>query len=577
MPKISYIKIENFRKLKKFEYQFSKVSNVVCIVGRGDSGKSTLLEAISLVLSPSWNESFNDSDFTDLDVSNPINIETIVYDLPESLNTITGAGLFYTFLDKETLNVIDDITDNSIPAIRIKLTVTSELEPKWIMKNATSEQSMRASDRAKLNVFLISDLIDRHFSWNKGTPLASLLKKEQTEKPLADQTNVLLDVVRNTKKQFDDTSWDKFSKVQEEFVKTANKFGLNIEKIKTTIDWKDLYYSEGRLCLHEDNIPFRLKGKGSKRLLSIALQISLFEQSGIILIDEVEQGLEPDRVQQLVQTLKKIPHAQIFLTTHSSNVVVELDVHDIFKLSNNTLFNFPKNGINQQFARTNPEAFFARRLLIAEGATEVGILRALNSYLGQDDINLSAKGIRIVNGGGGSHMISYCEAIKTAEYDICLLRDNDRPEDDRKLIELEKSGYKIVCTEKGLCIEKQLFKNLTWPAVIKLFELGKTIKRDKELKPLRDNGFIDEKYDLLEDSPVIREFLGKISNGELDSEGKSTTTSDEKSKYSWFKTITHGEEIGIILFSDLQNTKGTHLYQMFESLINWTNSNARPE
>ena len=47
-------------KIRKFARE------LVCLVGRGDSGKTTLLEAIKCVFSPVWNHSFYDVDFYQL-------------------------------------------------------------------------------------------------------------------------------------------------------------------------------------------------------------------------------------------------------------------------------------------------------------------------------------------------------------------------------------------------------------------------------------------------------------------------------------------------------------------------------
>lgn len=572
MPKISYIKIENFRKLKRFEYQFDKDSNIICIVGRGDSGKSTLLEAISLVLSPSWNIAFNDSDFTDLDINNPIRIEAIVYDLPDKLYTTAGSGLCTTFLNEQTL-CEEELTDSSIEAVRIILTVMSDLEPKWMMANTMTEQIIKASDRAKLNVFLVSDFVDKHFSWNKGTPLASLLKKEMMDIPVKDNTSSVLDIFREAKWKFDEAKLEKFSGVEDKFVTTASKYGFSIEDIKTSIDWKDLYYSEGRLCLHDGKIPFRLKGKGSKRLLSIALQLSLIEGSGIILIDEVEQGLEPDRVQQFVSTLKKESGAQIFLTTHSSSVAVELSVNDIFIMNETTLYNFPKDNNSQSLARTNPEAFFAKRIIIAEGSTEVGLLRAVNDSLQEKGFNLSTKGIRIVNGGGAAKMINYCNVFLDAGYNVCFLCDNDRPEDKKKIDNLKDRGVRIIQTEENLCAEKQLFKDVSWKTVIQLFELGKVISGNKAISSLKTAGMLNDNNELIGDSTEVRELLGVLSSEKGIDKGEKPFPKNDEPK-SWFKTITHGEEMGSIVLSDFENLKETYLGSMIDQLIGWIKSDA---
>ena len=56
-------------------------------------------------------------------------------------------------------------------------------------------------------------------------------------------------------------------------------------------------------------------GKGSKRLLSMAIQLALAKAGGIVLIDEIEQGLEPDRIRTIINKLSQVETGQIFVTT----------------------------------------------------------------------------------------------------------------------------------------------------------------------------------------------------------------------------------------------------------------------
>jgi putative ATP-dependent endonuclease of OLD family len=86
MARICELKINNFRGIKTFSQKFNK--NFICLLGRGDSGKTTILDAISLVLSPNWNNSFYDSDFYNGTVDNTIEMEVSLLDLPEKLGFI---------------------------------------------------------------------------------------------------------------------------------------------------------------------------------------------------------------------------------------------------------------------------------------------------------------------------------------------------------------------------------------------------------------------------------------------------------------------------------------------------------
>src|ERR1035437_3602344 len=108
MARIHTLKIANYRCIEKFEYVF-KDSSFVCLIGRGDSGKTTILCAISAVLSPNWNYNFYDTDFHRSNVENSIEIEVSLYDLPIELLTDSKYGLY-----KRLLNVENEIVDDLI-------------------------------------------------------------------------------------------------------------------------------------------------------------------------------------------------------------------------------------------------------------------------------------------------------------------------------------------------------------------------------------------------------------------------------------------------------------------------------
>ena len=78
--KIRHIKIERFRGIRKMEWRVG--GDFVCLVGPGDSTKTTILDAVEFALSPRWNIPFDDSDFYNADTSAPIVITLTVGDRP---------------------------------------------------------------------------------------------------------------------------------------------------------------------------------------------------------------------------------------------------------------------------------------------------------------------------------------------------------------------------------------------------------------------------------------------------------------------------------------------------------------
>lgn len=93
MSHIKDIAIQNYRGIKNLYYDFGDEKFIV-LIGRGDSGKSTILSAIHAVLSPSWNTTFTDLDFNNQDTNAPIKIEVTIKELPKEFLKESKYGLY---------------------------------------------------------------------------------------------------------------------------------------------------------------------------------------------------------------------------------------------------------------------------------------------------------------------------------------------------------------------------------------------------------------------------------------------------------------------------------------------------
>src|SRR5690606_19006380 len=85
------LQIESFRGVKALDWRH--IAETAALVGPGDSGKSTILDAIERVLSPKWNVSFDDTDFWDLHTEAPIVIRATITNLPSSFYRDSKFGL----------------------------------------------------------------------------------------------------------------------------------------------------------------------------------------------------------------------------------------------------------------------------------------------------------------------------------------------------------------------------------------------------------------------------------------------------------------------------------------------------
>ncbi|GBE17386.1 hypothetical protein BMS3Abin15_01231 [bacterium BMS3Abin15] len=402
----------------------------------------------------------------------------------------------------------------------------------------------------------MSDYIDRHFTWSKGNPLYSLLKQEKVEN---ETDEIITKAYREAKSNIDTTSFTSFDDIIEKVKQAASSIGLLIENPATSIDFKNSFIKEGNISLHENNVPFRLKGKGSKRLLSIAIQLELAKQGGIVLIDEIEQGLEPDRAKFLAKRLIDNNNGQIFITTHSSNVLVELKATDILLIRKNESSSFAFNEDFQGTIRKNPDVFFARKVIVCEGATEVGICRALNDYLiskGED--SLALLGVALAD-GKGSNFTEYCENLNKAGFDVCAFCDSDDEGINNKKDSLKTAGISIVDCENNNAIEQQLFNDLPWDKVKGLLYYAIKEKTEQSILNATSKNNIEEL--IKTDNKDIRSLLGGKAKGYKDDNGKK--------KEGWYKRIDHGEFIGKLWFESLEELTGKKLKSQYDELLKW--------
>lgn len=570
MPKLFHLHIENFRGIEKFDHTFT--DGLTCIIGRGDSGKTTILEAISYVLSPLYTIPITDSDFYNCNIESPITIEATLIGLTEDILRKVGDRICGVRND-EIISLMTDTTaqEDTEAAIRIQLKVEKDLEPEWYLLGADGVEPriIKASEREMFNCFYISEYNDRHFTLSKGTPLSSLYRQKAEKKAELLNAELIAELGRKAKHGFECAiqEHEVFSEVINAVADNAANLGIKAETVKASIDQREFLLKENKIALHqENNVPLRQLGKGSKRLLSLAIQLSLTDPSGIILIDEIEQGLEPDRVQHIVSVLKKRTGLQVILTTHSSNAIVELTCSDIYirRNSHDGLIPLPNTDEMQGTIRKNPEAFFAKRVLVCEGATEVGIVRGINEFaLRKKGKSLSLLGIRYAD-GAGNNLMKYVPQLAQLGYDICLFCDSDNPKVNAKKQEFKSLGVTIADCEDKLAIEQQLFNDLPWDAVIQLVEyhLNEHNYNSKTFyDSLKNNLPPEMQYTenwWKQDSPLLRKVFGEKAKAEADKGG------------AWYKNIYHGEAIANILLSNLKSiVKQTHLFTILKTLAQW--------
>lgn len=329
--KIKHIEIANFRGIKSLSWHVK--GNFSCIIGAGDTCKSTVLKAVDCALCPHAYLSFYDSDFFNQDVEQDIVIQVTLADWDEQQTEIKDLfreskfARFKCGLDK-TGPLPEPLSDDQV-AISVSLHVNKDLEPKWFVVKGRYEEaddsdkkSISAGNRAILGVSRLDILSDLHFTWSRNSILTRL-----SEGHVDDLSAVLSELARDISQTDIAKDIAECQSVAETVKKELADIGVTLKNLSPKVNIQRQFMNAGILSLHEDNVPLRNKGSGSKNLIAIAMQMKLHDGKNISLIDEIETGLEPQRIRGLVFRLKNSGQ-QIFTTTHSPVVIRELNVSD---------------------------------------------------------------------------------------------------------------------------------------------------------------------------------------------------------------------------------------------------------
>ena len=432
--RIRHLSIRNFRGIRQLDWAIPD-KNVFCLIGRGDSTKSTVLEALRRAFHPQWNMPFDDADFFLCNPTNPIKIEVVLGELPDEFRDLAKYGHWLCGWNMVDLTRADEPGDDLEDALRVRLSVSDDLEPVWLVIKSDDGEGIqfKASDRAKVAVSLIGAISDRHLTWSRGSILSRLTDTDNITSSLAGAARAAKAAVE-ARRTNDLIAFDEVAIAAE---RTARALGVRVaSSYKAHLDSDALNVRIAGLALHDGDMPLRQLGLGSKRMLTTGLQKQALRSPHVTLFDEVEVGLEPHRIARLLRHLKEDQTGQYFLTSHSPVVLRELtvaDLHIVHSAAGRTdvvTANQPAIAdAIQGKIRSSAEAFLAPKIIVCEGATEVGFLRGLDDYWVNTDLreSFAYRGVALFDAVGGGKVRTVAEILKALGYDVAVFVDSDAP------------------------------------------------------------------------------------------------------------------------------------------------------
>lgn len=544
--KIRHLSVKNFRGIENLDWCIPD-TNVVALIGRGDTTKSSILDSIRYALFPSWNPSFNEFDFFNGETSNPIEITVTVGELPSNITSDAKFGLFLRGWNRKDSLLVDEPGEELEEVLSICLTVNDDLKPSWRVVCDRQEEgpSFGESDRAKANAaFIGATYADKHLTWSKYSALSRITETENISASLTLAARAAKDAL-NDKRENSLVNFDSAAKKVEQIAKT---FGVPVSETgayKAQLDTGSVNVQLGGLSLHDENLPLRCLGLGSRRMLIIGIQQENLDEPHITLIDEIEIGLEPHRISRLLKLLKQDSTGQYFITTHSPVVLRELIVDELGVVQSkngvSTITNAALPNLKESIQgklRSGAEAFLSKKVIVCEGATEVGLCRGLDNYrVGQAKDSFSFHGIAMFDAGGGSKVRPTAVEMKKLGYDVAVIVDTDDhflQADEQELVEL---GVCVIKWDGGLAVEEYMFQKLPWNYIISSVNLATDIHGDGVVNQInqKHQGELAESIEDWQDSVELRQAIGKASLG--NSEGKNAWFKRQSWAEEWFSAL----------------------------------------
>ncbi len=570
--KLHRLEVQRFRGIKTLDWRVD--GDCVCLAGPGDSTKSTILDAVELVLSPRWNVAFDDSDFFNADASEPLSISATVGALPEEWKHDDKFGLAVRGWNPEG-ELHDEPADGDEIVLTIRLLVDASLEPTWTVVNdrVPEGRPISAKDRERLGCTRLGDFFDRHLSWSRGSVLARLTGDVERI------GGVLAEAGRAARSALDT---EKLPEAIRKVARDANTIGATVGVTPTTayqahLDIQAASVGLGGLALHDGDVPVRRAGMGTRRLLTLALQREAAKAGGVVLVDEVEHGLEPHRIRRLLRTLHDghggaaKQRGQVLMTTHSPTVLGELQAAELRVVrcdGGSTTATVVPSAL-QPIVLKAAEAFLARKVIVCEGRTELGLCRGLNEWWSEAGMSFAYHGVALADGEGSSAPRMAVEMARLG-YPVLYLGDADQ-DLVPTTAEMETADVRVLLWDGGVALEQRLALDLPWEGVAEMVAMAMETWGEESVRARVANALCVELAAVVGD-PID---WGQLVGGESavrDAIGLAAKKSERKKK-GWFKQVSLAEPLAGIVKKHHDAIQQTDLGTKIAALKAWVEPN----
>lgn len=446
---IRRLSISHFRGLANLVWRPGPSVNL--ILGGGDVGKTTILDAIGLVLSPVNPSTLSDTDYFGRGIETGFEIE-IVISLPtdSAISAQVRPAWPWAWDGKDpVVPALDGDAGEPVYCLRVRGTEDLELVYEVLQPDGSTD-SLPVTLRRSIGLVRLSgdDRNDRDLRLVQGSALDRLLSDKGLRSRLASEL-----AAAEVKDVLGDQAKKALTDLDKTFSERSLPAGLDLSI--TGGQGASIAALVG-LTADRNGVPLPLAswGAGTRRLAALAIAEQRQGDRPVTIVDEVERGLEPYRQHALVEKLQN-SGAQVFVTTHSPDAIAAASKASLWYVDHKGQIGpLDANKIARHRA-SDPNAFLARFTIVAEGLTEVGFASVLlDRALG---VSLTQFGVHISNGGGHEYTLDLLEALGAGGLSFGGFADDEDGKHPMRWKALEETlGPVLFRWPKG-CLEENVF------------------------------------------------------------------------------------------------------------------------
>ncbi|MCT1182753.1 ATP-dependent endonuclease [Lactococcus lactis] len=428
---IKKIKLNNYKKFKKSEFVFNAGRNI--LVGENGVGKSSVLQAISLVLSGSY------SRIESIGLESLFNVEVIsnflvnsqkIEELPELI-----VELYFSekYSDSASYDINGKYNTERIECDGLQLKISADCEEYF---DEISEVLSHDEPSFPFDYYKVEFTTFGNKSYN------TYKKRHKIKHSTIDTTsmNQTIATKNYVSQLFVNQSGKQRQKISHEFRELSKNFSQKMydEYMETSDDEYRLkvknatekHFSD-MLTDHKNEISIENLGLGERVLLGVKSSLdSADEDVQVVLVEEPENHLSYLNMHKLIEIIEGGDNSkQMFIATHSNMIASRLELKNIILIGSDA----KKTDLTELTAETSrfftkaPNSnvlnfILAKKAILIEGDAEYILLEKFYEMIRED--KPFADDVAIISCGGKSFK-RYLEIAKILDKRVAVITDND--------------------------------------------------------------------------------------------------------------------------------------------------------